>query len=199
MAAERNSGSDRGRPVIDWAAASAYYAGLPGDRRSYQAVADEFGVSVRTVERHGRNDGWKQRARELDRQAAERVGEQIRDKRVEELLDTLKLIEASVVTFATQLRNGTVKVTPADLARLHKLRTEIWELTDVQQDEHEEPPARLEPTDQTERKRQVLRALDDAGVLQRLLRPERASDTDHEGRRDDDPDADDDPDVEGGA
>ena len=55
MAAERQPGSDRGRPAIDWEAAFVYYASpaRPG-ARSYQAVADQFGVSVRTVERHGR-------------------------------------------------------------------------------------------------------------------------------------------------
>ena len=42
-------GSDLGRPAIDWEQAFAFYASLPAERRSYQAVADKFGVSVRTV------------------------------------------------------------------------------------------------------------------------------------------------------
>jgi hypothetical protein len=181
MVAERKPGSNLGHDAIDWNAAFLYYAGLPPEQRSYRAVADAYAMSVRTVERHGRQDRWKQRARELDRDATERAGEKIRDKRVDDLLDTLKLIEAAVVTFATQLRNGTVKVTPADLGRLHKLRTEIWQMTDTRTSDWSAQAVPVDSIDPVERKLEVIRALDDAGVLQQLLHPD---DYDHHSESD---------------
>ena len=48
-----------GRAAIDWQQAFLFYAGLPPQQRTYQAVADQFGVSVRTVERHGMNEHWQ--------------------------------------------------------------------------------------------------------------------------------------------
>src|SRR5580765_6338196 len=126
MPAERKPGSDRGRPAIDWQAAYLFYCGLPAERRSYQAVGDEYQVSVRTVERHGRSEHWKRQARQLDQDAAAAAAERLRDQRAEKLVDTEKLIDASYVTYATQLRDGKVRVSPADLPRLHKLRTELW-------------------------------------------------------------------------
>jgi hypothetical protein len=69
MAAERKRGSDRGRAALDWNQAFLFYAGLPPEQRSYAAVAAEFGVSARTVERHGRKERWRERAHELDREA----------------------------------------------------------------------------------------------------------------------------------
>lgn len=44
----RQPGSDRGRPACDWEQAFVYWAALPPERRSYAAVAAEFGVSART-------------------------------------------------------------------------------------------------------------------------------------------------------
>ncbi|HEV2590450.1 MAG TPA: hypothetical protein VGU02_01030, partial [Gaiellaceae bacterium] len=60
MAAERRPGSNSGRATIDWQQAFLFYVSLPPEQRDYQTVADEFGVSRRTVERHGRTDRWQQ-------------------------------------------------------------------------------------------------------------------------------------------
>lgn len=170
MASERKPGSDRGRAVIDWAAAFVFYASLPPEQRSYQAVADRFAVSVRTVERHGRDDSWAKRVRELDESAREHAAERVRDARAQNLVDTEALIGASLAAYGDQLLEGLVKVTPADLARLHKLRTQLWD----QQDSHTAvEPVRATETDSidpNQRKLDVLRALDDAGVLEHLLR-----------------------------
>lgn len=179
MASERKPGSDRGRPAIDWEAAYIFYCGLPAERRSYQAVADEFQVSVRTVERHGRTGHWKQQAQQLDQAAAAAAAERLRDHRAEKLVDMEKLIDASCVTYATQLRDGKVRVSPADLPRLHKLRTELWNDTDTHStDNNEQPDKAVDPTDPTERKLQVLAALRDAGVLQQLLGNDHPDQTD---------------------
>lgn len=169
MAAERKPGSNLGRPVIDWDDAFLYYASLSPEQRSYRAVANQFGVSVRTVERHGRDKRWKEQARELDRSAAKLAVERLRNERVESLIDTEKLVQASMVTLASQLRAGTVKVRPSDLPGLHKLRTVIWEQADNYTDDEPLTQQTVDTTDRLERKREVLRALDDAGVLQQLL------------------------------
>ena len=55
---KRRPGSDLGRATVDWEAAFAFYAALADECRCYQAVADEFDVSLRTVENHGRADRW---------------------------------------------------------------------------------------------------------------------------------------------
>lgn len=186
--AERKPGSDHGRPLIEWNQAFLFYAGLPPDQRSYQLVADEFGVSVRTVERHGRSERWKERARGLDRSAAAAAAERVRDQRTEKLLDVEKLIDASYLTYATQLRDGKVRMSPADLPRLHKLRSDLWTETDTPAAEPVEPEI-VEAIDPAEHRLQVLRALDAAGVLERLLHrdhDERAEADQHDDRNDQD-------------
>jgi hypothetical protein len=188
--AERKPGSDHGRPLIDWEQAFLFYAGLPPERRGYQLVADEFGVSVRTVERHGRSERWKERARELDRSAAAAAAEQLRDQRTEKLLDVEKLIDASYLTYATQLRDGTVRVSPADLPRLHKLRTDLWTEANNPAVEPVEP-GMVESIDPAEHRLQVLRALDAAGVLEHLLHRDH-DDEQAKGAQDDDRHDDDD-------
>jgi hypothetical protein len=192
--AERKPGSDRGRPLIDWQQAFLFYAGLPPDQRGYRPVADEFGVSVRTVERHGRAERWKERAGELDRSAAAAAAERLREQRTEKLLDVEKLIDASYLTYATQLRDGKVRISPADLPRLHKLRTDLW--TEAEQPAAEAKETEIgEPRDRAEHKLQVLRALDAAGALGHLLRrdhdDERATGDRHDEHEGDDRDDDD--------
>jgi hypothetical protein len=191
MAAERQPGSNSGRASINWDEAFLFYAALPADRRSYQAVADEFGPSVRTVERHGRNDKWNEKARQLDKAASAAVAAQIRDQRAEKLLDVLRLIDATTVIYANQLRDDKVKVSPRDLATLHKLRTEVWAETDTTFAEASEPTATADPVDSSKRKLQVLRALHEAGVLQELLDLDahgHANDNQSENERRGDPD-----------
>lgn len=171
MPADGKPGANAGKAAIDWGQAFLYYAGLPPEQRSYQAVADQYRVSVRTVERHGRNSAWRQQARALDRDVLATGAERIRDVRVEKLADVEKLIDATHLSYANQLRDGKVRVTPADLPRLHALRTELWNETDVHPDEQTTPASPADPLDPTERKLSVLRALNDAGVLARLLDP----------------------------
>src|SRR4051794_25837128 len=100
MPAKRQPGSNLSRAVIDWHQPFLSYAGLASERRSYQAAADEYTVSVRTVERHGRAGRWKERARELDRAAAHLAAERLRDERAEKLVNPDKLIDATEVTYA---------------------------------------------------------------------------------------------------
>jgi hypothetical protein len=187
VSAERSPGSDRGRAAIDWQAAFVFYLSLPAERRDYRTVADEFGVSRRTVERHGRQDNWMQRAHEHDRDTVRAAAERLREERADTLAGAEKLVDATYVSYANQLVAGEVKVTPSHVVKLFELRERIWGLQDavtVDQLEQVTPPA--DPIDPTERKLQVLRALEDAGVLDRLLHPDQ-----HQEDRDDEGDADD--------
>jgi hypothetical protein len=119
--AERQPGSDSGRPTIDWEQAFIYYASLPAEGRRYQAIADKYGISVRTVEKHGRNEHWKQRLQAINAQAAAETNNALGQARAEHFVDLAKLIEASLIGYAEKLRRGDVRMGPADLDRLHKL------------------------------------------------------------------------------
>jgi len=167
LSAERRPGSNLGRATIDWDEAFLFYASLPVERRDYQAVADEFEVSRRTVERHGRSDNWKQRAAELDRESVKAAVEQIRDKRAAKLVETENVVEATIVTYANQLVAGQVKVRPLDIVKLVELREKIWQHQDDTQTDDQPAQASqpADPGDEVERKRQVLHALGKAGVL----------------------------------
>ena len=74
-----------------------------------------------------------------------------------------KLIEASLLSYAQQLRNGDVQIKAADLPRLYKLLLELWQ-------QPEELPTRAAvgtgPLERSpEHKLHVLRALHESGVL----------------------------------
>jgi transposase len=174
MAAERKPGSNRGRPALDWNQAFLFYAALPLERRSYAEVAAEFGVSPRTVERHGRKERWRERARELDRQASRTAAARLVEERAATLTDFERLVEASLLGYAQKLREGTLRLTAADLPRLHKLLRELWQepplepsgLSEPSPTEPGEEPASLE------HKLQVLQALQEAGLLEQRERPQ---------------------------
>jgi hypothetical protein len=159
MAAERKPGSNRGRPSLDWNVAFLYYAALPPERRDYATVAAEFGVSARTVERHGREERWRERARELDREAAASAAARLVEKRAETSADLLRLIEATLIGYAQDLRAGKVRLSAADLPRLYKLLRELWEPGELPLAAQPDPPAPEKPADSLEHKRAVLRAL----------------------------------------
>jgi hypothetical protein len=170
VAAERRPGSNRGRPLLDWEAAFGFYASLPDPERSYQAVADRYQVSVRTVERHGREKHWKGRLADIKRQAAANASEALTAQLTESLTRTLRMTEATLTRYAQQLQAGTVKVTPSDLVRLTTLQQQ---LADTLEAAHNRPqPSDLvsaaDAEDPELRRRELVRALQDAGVFDRL-------------------------------
>lgn len=124
--AKRQPGSDLGRAAIDWDRAFAVYAALSPEQRSYQAIADRYGISLRTVETHGRRERWRERAEQIDREAAAEAERRIGRARADQLADVQRLIEASFIAYAQQLRNGDVRLTASDLPRLVKLLTDLW-------------------------------------------------------------------------
>jgi hypothetical protein len=118
-------GSNRVKTAIDWQAAFAFYASLPPRSRTYAAVAAEFAVSPRTVESHGRIERWQARLREIEASAAREADLELVDRRVEELRKMGRLIDASLIEYANKLRVGEVRMTPADLERLHRLQQQL--------------------------------------------------------------------------
>jgi hypothetical protein len=168
MPAERKPGSNLGRAATDWEAAFLTYAAHPPDQRSYQVVADIHEVSVRTVERHGRNRNWKTRAAAIDREAQNVAAALLTEQRAAKISDVEKLVDATFVYYAGLIRDGKVKMSAADLRRLHELRGELWADQPI---EPAEPLSATHPSatiDSSERKLEVLRALRDAGVLETI-------------------------------
>lgn len=134
MPVDRRPGSDRGRPALDWEAAFVYYATLPSDARTYTAVADRYGVSRRTVEKHGQKERWRERVAGIETDAARQADQQLGRARADQLADFHKLIEASCVTYARQLASGQVRITASDLVGLIKISLQL----------HGEPTTRVE-------------------------------------------------------
>jgi hypothetical protein len=163
----RQPRSERGRAAIDWEQAFAFYAALSAPSRSYAAVAAEFGVSVRTVETHGRGEGWRERLRAIEREAARATDDSVREAKVGQLQKLLKLIDASLIGYADKLRQGEVRMTPADLERLHRLWRELGAELGEQGDTEPFKPAA--PPDRTPaHRRAVVEALEQCGALERL-------------------------------
>jgi hypothetical protein len=165
--AERKPGSDLGRPTIDWEQAFIYYASLPAGGRRYQAIADKYGISVRTVEKHGRNEQWKQRLQAINAQAAAETNNALGQARAAHLVDLAKLIEASLIGYAEKLRRGDVRMGPADLDRLHKLWQQLSdELSQPSKPASTDPaPAATRPPEHTAA---VIEALLETGTLAAL-------------------------------
>ncbi|HEV2590635.1 MAG TPA: hypothetical protein VGU02_01960, partial [Gaiellaceae bacterium] len=112
----------------------------------------------------------QQQAKELDRESVRAAAERLRDERADTLADTEKLVAATYVSYANQLLAGDVKVNPNHIVKLFQLRERIWGLQDEEADDQFDTVAKQpDPLDPTERKLQVLRALGEAGVLDRLL------------------------------
>ena len=75
-------------------------------------------MSVRTVERHGREDRWRERVQRHKRDAARTVDEELTARQVDALTYHMRLVEETTAWYDEQLQAGTVKVTPSDLVRL---------------------------------------------------------------------------------
>jgi hypothetical protein len=157
--------SSRPRRSVDWEQAFAFYASLPPGERTYAAVAAHVGRNVRTVETHGRTGRWKLRLREIETKAAARTTEALIEARVAEIDKLRRLIDASLIRFAEQLRDG-MRMAPADLERLNRLsRTLIDEISTP----HSPPPGETSAPQRTpEHTQAVLDALAETGIFEAL-------------------------------
>jgi len=176
-----------GRPAVDPEAAFAFYASLPAERRSYEAVAAEFGISARTVERYGRDGAWRQRVAAIEQQAQSELDEQLGQERARQLADVKKLIDASYVSYARQLAAGDVRFTPSGFVSVVKLALD--QLT------RSEQPSAAGPSQPAarsfEHKLEVLRGLREAGAFAAIEQALDASESrddhqhaDHDSRED---------------
>jgi hypothetical protein len=155
---------NRGRSWVDWEELYVYYASLPPGKRSYAAVAAKFGVSVRTVETHGRTERWQERVRALKQEVANRNQEMLVEGRVEEEQTIRRLIGASLIAYEERLGEG-MRMGPADLERLHRLsRTLLDELTESGQTSESSAASVCTPEHQAA----VLDALAETGALEKL-------------------------------
>lgn len=161
-------GSDLGRPALDWEQPFAFYASLPVEQRSYQRVADQFGVSVRTVEKHGRQDRWKQRLAEIRARVAEETNSSLSQSRAEQVVRLVKLIDASLIAYADKLRRGDMRMSPADLDRLHKLWQQLSDELAEPIGSTPEVDGPAKPTRSPEHTAEVLSALSRSGALESL-------------------------------
>jgi hypothetical protein len=167
VAAERRAGSDLGRPAIDWEAAFALYASLPPEQRSYRTVAAEFGVSARTVETHGRKERWRERSQRIEAEAAAQAEKRLGKARADQIADVQRLVEATLISYAQQLRSGEVRLTASDLPRMFKLLHELWG-NDTQEDEQPPKPESTERQTSSEHLLEVIEALRESGALDAL-------------------------------
>jgi transcriptional regulator with XRE-family HTH domain len=88
---------------------------------SYAAIAHEFGVSPRSVERWARDGGWKQRLRAIEAAAARKADNELGSRRAKQLVDFQRLIEDSSLAYARQLASGDVRITASDFVGLVKV------------------------------------------------------------------------------
>lgn len=162
----RKPGSELGRATVDWEQAFAFYAAMPDPERGYQAVADQFSVSLRTVQTHGRAGRWRERLAAIKTQAAREADDMIGQARVEQISKLMRLIDATLIGYAEKLRGGEVRMTPADLERLHKLHQQLGEQLEATET-RPEPPAPLVGRS-PEHIAAVIEALRESGALAAL-------------------------------
>jgi hypothetical protein len=154
------------RPAIDWDAAYAYFVSLSPEKRSLAAVAERFGVSVRTVETHSRKERWKERVRAISVETRARTADWVVEARVAEIVEMRRLIDASLVGYEEALRNG-MRMSPVDLERLNRLSVALNEeasgAPQLGRDAAVEQPERS-----ADHVRAVIGALAEAGVLETI-------------------------------
>ena len=182
MPAGRGSDGQGGRPAVDREEAFAFWAGLPEASRSYRAVAAEFGISPRTVERYGREGAWTERLRRIEEHARAEADERLGQERVERLATVKKLIDATFVSYAQQLASGNVRHTPSGFVTVVKL---LLEQLDEQPAENNKAAEKAGPPHRSfEHKLAVLRVLREAGMfalLDQVLDPESDQESEVEG------------------
>jgi hypothetical protein len=127
-------------------------------------VAEKFGISVRTVERHGRESAWARRLGEINRRAAAKTDARLGEAKAVQVGRLRTLIEATLVGYAEKLRRGDMRFSPGDLDKLYKL----WRQLDDELDQPtlptgEAPPAMVTRT--VEQNVAVVEALAESGAL----------------------------------
>ena len=158
----RKPGSDRGRTATDWEDAFAYWAALPPERRQYAVVADRFGVSVRTVQKHARVERWRERQRRIQVQAASELDKRLGHAQAEQTAEIIQIGKATLIRYAEQLRRGDTRIRASEFERISKFLLHLLA-------QSEEPlPVTVDHTGSPrsrEHKLEVLRALAESGAF----------------------------------
>ena len=97
-----------------------YYA--LGEKRSYQQVAEQMGVSPSTVKLWARSFGWRRRVQERNAEVARRVADRAIQTGVEEHDRNRKIVQMALMRLAKAIADGKVKMQMGDLDRLIRLQ-----------------------------------------------------------------------------
>ena len=161
---EGHANDKRARGPIDWEgdAFAAYLAG-----GTCGAVAEHFGVSVRTVQTHCARGRWRQRRREIQKEAALRAQELLISGRVDEVKKLQELIDASLLSYSQRLQEG-MRMTPADLERLNRLSRALLDELDETATVDAAASADKPPERTPEHAKAVITALAETGALEAL-------------------------------
>ena len=94
-----------------------------GPKRTYKQVADQLGVSERTV-RHWANQGkWRQRLGEREAQAARQIADQVIGSSVAHAARNRKMVELALMKVIKAINSDKVKIQVGDLDRLLRLQS----------------------------------------------------------------------------
>jgi hypothetical protein len=92
-----------------------------GPKRTYRQVADQMGVSERTV-RHWANQGkWRQRLVEREAQAARQMADQVIGSSVAHAARKRKMVELALMKVIKAINSDKVRIQVGDLDRLLRL------------------------------------------------------------------------------
>lgn len=100
-----------------------------GNDRSYEAVAQQIGVSKNSIYNWAKTNNWQDRVKERDTVNAKRMYEQTDSDVVGTMVSYRKVITASVADYIKNLKEGKVKInSPADFIKLVELDIKLTEL-----------------------------------------------------------------------
>lgn len=105
-----------------------YYYSL-GENRSYETVAEKFGVSKNSVYNWSKYNHWRERIAKRDAENAKEIFKRTDEDIVDNLVQYRKLIAGSIGSYYKQLKDGVVKITsPSDFIKLVELDVKLAEI-----------------------------------------------------------------------
>jgi hypothetical protein len=113
-----SDGTRPSRRRFDHDAAFAFWHNAGGQRRTWEDVASQFGVSMNGVWKAACRDGWHERAAELEEQARKAVDKRAVKSIEARIRDDLALIDATKIAYARGLQDGKVTVSASEMAQL---------------------------------------------------------------------------------
>ena len=96
-----------------------------GLKRTYKAVAAEFGVSVSTIKNWSRWFRWQDRLSEREAEIIRRMADKTLQKGVEQNERDLKIVQAAIVQVAKKIAGGQIKTQLRDLEWLIPLERSL--------------------------------------------------------------------------